>query len=127
MLMQRAVLILVGLAATALAIAGAILPGLPTTVFLLIALWAFARSSPALYAWLERIPLLRQALTQTHRFERDRTIALPVKLVALSFAWSSVLITIWATGGTRIWLIAIVTAAALSATFVMWWYPSVRD
>jgi uncharacterized membrane protein YbaN (DUF454 family) len=33
-------------------IIGVIVPGLPTTVFILMAAWAAARSSPRLYRWL---------------------------------------------------------------------------
>lgn len=44
-------------------IIGVIVPGLPTTVFILMAAWAAARSSPRLYRWLwnHRLfgPLLR--------------------------------------------------------------------
>ena len=36
----------------ALGIIGVIVPGLPTTVFILMAAWAAARSSPRLYQWL---------------------------------------------------------------------------
>lgn len=38
-------------------IIGIFVPGLPTTVFILMAGWAAARSSPRLHAWLWRHPL----------------------------------------------------------------------
>lgn len=116
----------VGLVATALAVAGALLPGLPTTPFLLVALWAFARSSDRLLAWLERLPLLRGALVEARRFEERRTIRPGVKLVALAMAWGSVAATALATGLSQPVLLGCVVAAALGGTLAMWWYPTER-
>ncbi len=48
----------IGFAALGLAVLGAVLPVLPTTIFVLIAAWAFARSSPKLY----------QSLCENRRF-----------------------------------------------------------
>lgn len=126
-MLKRPLLIFLGLVSTALAIAGAILPGLPTTPFLLVALWAFARSSGMLYRWLHRIPLLRHALVEAQRFEERRAIRMPIKLVAVGFSWGSVLLT-WATAGlARPILLGMVAAAAVSATAFMLWIPTDRS
>lgn len=39
---------------------GVFVPGLPTTVFLIIAAWCFSRSSPRLERWLLDLPVLGQ-------------------------------------------------------------------
>jgi uncharacterized membrane protein YbaN (DUF454 family) len=46
----------VGFTALALAIVGAVLPLVPTTPFLLLAAWAFARSSERFHRWLLEHP-----------------------------------------------------------------------
>ncbi|MGE4331294.1 MAG: YbaN family protein [Diaphorobacter sp.] len=46
----------------ALGLVGILVPGLPSTVFILIAGWAAARSSPRLYRWLWFHPLFGSML-----------------------------------------------------------------
>ncbi len=125
-MIARPFLVLIGCIATVLAVLGAILPGLPTTPFLLIALWAFARSNERLYGWLHRIPLLSSALAEAHRFEERRAVRRPIKLVAVGCAWSSVGLIAILSGLERPVLLGAVVAAALSASAFMWWIPTDR-
>lgn len=123
---SRLLLIAIGCLATLLAIIGAILPGLPATPFLLVALWAFARSSNTLYSWLQRIPLLKHALIEARRFEERRTIRLVIKLMAVAMAWGSVAFTALVTQGQQPMLLAAVTLAAIMGTVFMWVMPTDR-
>lgn len=126
-MVKRAVLVVIGCMATGLAVAGAILPGLPTTPFVLVALWAFANSSAILLSCLQRVPVLSHALAEAHRFEERRAVRLPIKFMAVSVSWASVLATLAATGTAQPLLLAIVALAALSATAFMWWVPTDRS
>ncbi|MDO6682459.1 MULTISPECIES: YbaN family protein [unclassified Oceanobacter] len=49
----RLLLMMLAVASLALGVIGVFVPGLPTTVFVLIAAWAAARSSARFSAWLE--------------------------------------------------------------------------
>lgn len=54
----RALWLTLGLVSTACGVAGVVLPLVPTTPFLLLAAYAFARSSPRLHNWIMMHPRL---------------------------------------------------------------------
>lgn len=77
----RQVNLALGLAFLALAIIGALLPLLPTTVFLIIAAFFFGRSSERLEAWLLNHPRFGPTIMA---WRRDRAIGARAKLMACS-------------------------------------------
>jgi len=50
--MKKIILITIGWLCVGLAFVGTFVPGIPTTIFLIIALWVFAKSSKKFHSWL---------------------------------------------------------------------------
>src|SRR5690606_28912403 len=113
-----------GLASTGIGIVGVFVPGLPTTVFVLIALWMFAQSSARLHDWLRHNRLLRPAVEEADRFRRERTLGIRVKIVAQSFAWGSFAVVAGCVRDAAIG--APVLLAAVACTVAMGCIPTAR-
>ncbi len=97
---MRYVYLAIGLLFVGLGAVGAFLPVLPTTPFLLISLWAFAKSSPRLERWLLEHKRFGPRLVA---WREHKVIPLPVKLTALasmlgSLAFLAVMERWWAFG-----------------------------
>lgn len=121
---KKLLYVFIGLVCTGLGILGVWVPGLPTTVFILIALWAFSHSSQRLYGWLTRIPLLKQAVQEAHRFQREGTLSPRIKLISQGSAWLSFAIV---TSLTRsVTLAVILGLTALSCSVFMHLVPSTQ-
>lgn len=91
----RSVLIGLGITCTALGTIGIFVPGLPTTVFLLLASYFFARSSPSLHRRLHAHPRLGPYLA----FAAGRAMPLRAKLIALGGMWGGIGISVGLVGG----------------------------
>lgn len=77
----RAGFIALGLFFVFLGIVGAVVPLMPTTIFLILAAWCFSRSSPRLEAWLLNHPRFGRTLRD---WREDGAIPFRAKLLACS-------------------------------------------
>lgn len=75
----RWALLTLGWVSVGVGLVGVIVPGLPTTVFLIVALWAFSRSSEKFQLWLWNHPRLGPPLRAWHDY---RVIPVGAKILA---------------------------------------------
>ena len=84
--MKRTILISVGWLCVGLGFVGVFVPGIPTTIFLIIALWAFTKSSEKLRHWLLNHKRFGPILNnwQEHKVVPRRAKILMVVLMSLA-------------------------------------------
>ncbi len=80
-----------GLLSFALAMIGVVLPGLPTTPFLILASVLFCKSHPRLYDWLISHPRWGETI---RRFNEHRIIPLPIKIVAIGMMSAMIAVSV---------------------------------
>lgn len=113
---MRALLWSCGVVALVLAVIGIVVPGLPTTPFVLLAGACFVRASPRAHAWLLRNrtfgPMLRE-------WELHHSVPRRVKRVALGAMLLTAALSLWIFAG-RPWLQATIVAGVLLGSVVVW-------
>lgn len=90
MKLLKAFLIVIGFISVGLGILGMFLPVLPTTPFLLLAAACFAKSSKRFYYWLLNNKWFGSYLKN---YREGKGIPLKIKTMALSFLWSTILLS----------------------------------
>jgi uncharacterized protein len=83
--MKRMLLIISGFLAVGFGFAGVFLPVLPTTPFLLLAAYCFARSSDRFYSWLISNRICGEYI---RNYRAGRGMTLPHKIFVLALLWS---------------------------------------
>lgn len=94
----RASWLVLGLVFVGIGGVGIIVPGLPTTVFFILAAWAFSKSSPRLEAWVLGLPKIGP-MVQDHRDGLGmprRAKVLAISMIVFFCALSSLLVDAWA-------------------------------
>ena len=94
---------LIAVVALALGLIGVVLPLLPTTPFLIVALWAAGRCSPRLARWLENHPTMGPLL---RNWRDHRAIPTTAKVLAC-FMMSLSVAVVWYRGASTTVLIVI--------------------
>ena len=87
--MKKIILITIGWSCVGLAFIGTFVPGIPTTIFLIVALWAFAKSSKKFHSWLLNHKRFGQIL---QNWESHKVVPRKAKILMVIFQISAVLI-----------------------------------
>ncbi len=112
----RAVYLAIGWATLALGIIGVFLPVLPTAPFILLAVWAFANSSPALAERIRSHPI---AGNYVKDWEAEQVIPLKGKVLAVS-SMAATLIYLFLFSGVPGWASGAAAAVMVAvASFIM--------
>lgn len=118
----RAAWLMAAWVALGLAVAGVLLPGLPTVPFVLLASWCAMRGSPRLHRWLVDHPRFGPMITQWERngavSRRAKRVAAAMMLLASVVMWLSPA-PLWA------WLLASVTMLVVGTW--LWRRPEPDD
>ena len=112
---MRWVLIVAGFLSLALGVTGIFLPGLPTTPFLILSTYCFARASPRLHRWLLDHPTIGPPLRD---WEINRSITRRVRWIALTSMTSMVLLATWMFRGNP-WLMALLLSSGAIGAWVV--------
>jgi len=116
----RWLLVAAGFIALGLGVLGVLLPGLPTTPFVLLAGACFVRASPALHAWLLATrwagPMLKDWETHRSLPKRTKWLAIGTMVVTIS-------ISLWVLKDQR-QIQLVVLVAALIGAWMVWRIPN---
>lgn len=119
---MRLLWVMLGWGFVALGLLGVVLPGLPGTPFLLLALWAFHKGSPRWANWLEQHRLFGPLL---RNWQEHRVIPLHAKIAALLMMVASLLyLIVWSSMPGL--AVAAIAAMMLCSASWMLWCPSAR-
>ena len=111
--LRRIIYLGVGWLSLGMAFAGIILPILPTTPMLLVAAWAFGKSSPELAEKIRSHRIFGPAVRdwQDHGVIALKAKSLAISIMALMGAW------LWVYGNLPVWLTLLLCAVMVAAGF----------
>ncbi len=111
-------LISLGWICVVLGVIGIFLPLLPTTPFILLAAWCFAKSSPRFHHWLISHPKLGPII---HTWQSGEGISRGLRNRVLAVMWASMLLSMWIVG--KWWSIALLSSIGIAVSIYIFRQP----
>ena len=113
---KRLLLVTIGLICLGLGIVGYVLPGLPGTIFLIIAATLFVRSSDRLYKFVVNNRLFGR---QVEEYLRTGAMPLKAKIISLVSIWAFTLISVFLAPYTWLFKIPILILAIVGTVYIL--------
>ena len=115
-IIKKYLLLVLGFMLLALGIAGYVLPGLPGTIFLILAATCFVKSNKKMYDWITGHKIFGKVVKD---YLDTGKMPLKAKILSITFIWIFTTISItWSPYGI-IFLIAIVIIAGIGTLFIL--------
>lgn len=118
---SRIVWLVAGMVAVGLGGLGIVVPGLPTTVFFIVAASCFARSSPRFERWVLDLPGVGP-LVRDHR----NGLGMPrrAKWIAHTMMWTAILLSSLALRQRPLVVVVLVAAGLVGSAYIGWRVPT---
>jgi uncharacterized membrane protein YbaN (DUF454 family) len=110
---MKYIFVFLGIISLGLGVLGIFLPILPTTPFLLLSAFLFARSSQRLHAWLLNHKILGKYI---RNFLQEKAIPLHIKIYSISVLWLTIICSITFAASGKLWLQILLAAVAVGVT-----------
>lgn len=91
---------------------GVVVPGMPVTIFCILALWAFKKSSPKMEAWLLNHKVVGPTLRD---WEETKSIKARTKWIAVSTLWATLIVSAFFVKSTKGYIILGLVGVLVSA------------
>ena len=113
--------LVIGFASVGTGVVGIIVPGLPTTVFFIVAAWCFSRSSPRFEQWVLELPRIGP-LVADHR----AGLGMPrqAKRIAITSIWVAITLSVIMVRDRFIVASIVIVAGAVGTAYIAWRVPT---
>lgn len=121
---SRVLWLVIGMISVGLGGIGIVVPGLPTTVFFIVAAWCFARSSPRFERWVLELPRIGP-MVRDHR----EGLGMPrrAKVVALAMMWTAIALSGFALRQRPVVVGVVVALGLVGSAYIVWRVPTRRQ